>query len=31
MSLLTQAPKGTQDILPGQSEKWQTIEAVLRD
>ena len=31
MALLTQAPKGTQDILPGQSEKWQTVEAVLRD
>ncbi len=31
MSLLTQAPKGTQDILPGQSEKWQMIESVLRD
>ncbi|MBQ4257471.1 MAG: histidine--tRNA ligase [Clostridia bacterium] len=31
MSLLTQAPKGTQDILPGQSEKWQCIENVLRD
>ena len=30
MALLTQGPKGTQDILPGQSEKWQTVEEVLR-
>ncbi|SIS36699.1 histidine--tRNA ligase [Salimicrobium flavidum] len=25
------APRGTQDILPGTSEKWQYIEEVLRD
>ena len=31
MALLTQGPKGTQDILPGQSEKWQKIESVLLD
>lgn len=24
-------PRGTQDILPGQSEKWQQVEKVLRD
>lgn len=30
MALLTQAPKGTQDILPGQSEKWQVVEEILR-
>jgi histidyl-tRNA synthetase len=27
MALLTQGPKGTQDILPGQSEKWQKMES----
>ncbi len=31
MELITKAPKGTQDVLPGQSEKWQAIENVLRD
>ncbi|MGI5848565.1 MAG: histidine--tRNA ligase [Christensenellales bacterium] len=29
--MLTQAPKGTKDILPAQSGKWQYIEAVIRD
>ena len=24
-------PKGTQDILPGQSEKWQKVEKVIRE
>lgn len=24
-------PKGTQDILPGQTEKWQKVEQVIRD
>lgn len=24
-------PKGTQDILPGQTEKWQKVERVIRD
>ena len=24
-------PSGTQDILPGQSEKWQKVEAIIRD
>lgn len=31
MELITKAPKGTQDVLPGQSEKWQAIEKVLRE
>lgn len=31
MELITKAPKGTQDVLPGQSEKWQAVENVLRD
>ncbi|MDQ0222577.1 histidine--tRNA ligase [Streptococcus moroccensis] len=26
-----QKPKGTQDILPGQSEKWQYVEAIARE
>ncbi|MDP2892465.1 MAG: histidine--tRNA ligase [Bacillota bacterium] len=29
--MLTQAPKGTRDILPSQSYKWQHIESVIRD
>jgi histidyl-tRNA synthetase len=24
-------PRGTQDILPGQSEKWQYIESIAKD
>ena len=24
-------PRGTQDILPGQSEKWQKVEEVIRE
>ena len=31
MELITQAPRGTEDILPGQSEKWQTVESVARN
>lgn len=31
MELITKAPKGTQDVLPGQSEKWQAVEAVVRE
>ena len=31
MALLTQGPKGTQDILPAETGKWQTIERILRD
>lgn len=30
MALLTKAPKGTQDLLPGQSFCWQVVEDVLR-
>ncbi len=30
MALLTQAPKGTQDLLPRQAAGWQKVEAVLR-
>ncbi len=29
--MLTQAPKGTGDILPGQSGKWQYLEGLFRD
>ncbi len=29
--MLTQAPKGTSDILPGQSGKWQYLEGLFRD
>ena len=31
MELLTKAPKGTADIVPGASEKWQTMEGVFRN
>lgn len=30
MALLTQGPKGTQDLLPKQSGKWQVVEDVMR-
>ena len=26
-----QAPKGTKDVLPGESYKWQSIEKEMRD
>jgi len=29
--MVIQIPRGTQDILPGQSEKWQYVEQVARD
>ena len=29
--MLTQAPKGTSDILPSQSGKWQYLEGLFRD
>lgn len=29
--MLTQAPKGTSDILPAQSGKWQYLESLFRD
>lgn len=31
MAILTKAPRGTQDILPDQSSKWQYVEQVLRE
>lgn len=30
MELITKAPKGTVDIVPGTSEKWQLVESVFR-
>ena len=29
--MLTKAPKGTKDILPGSSEKWQYVEDTFRE
>ena len=29
--MLTQAPKGTQDVLPEKSYRWQAVEAAMRD
>ena len=29
--MLTKAPKGTKDVLPGESYKWQYIEGIMRD
>ncbi|MBT3318839.1 MAG: histidine--tRNA ligase [Clostridia bacterium] len=29
--MLTRAPKGTKDVLPGESYKWQYIEKIMRD
>ncbi|MBE7031257.1 MAG: histidine--tRNA ligase, partial [Ruminococcaceae bacterium] len=29
--MLTKGPKGTNDILPGNSEKWQYIEQAIRE
>lgn len=31
MALLTKAPRGTQDILPDKSYRWQYVEQVLRE
>ena len=31
MALITQAPKGTADILPDQSYRWQEIERIMRN
>ena len=28
--MLTKAPKGTKDVLPGDSYKWQYVEEVMR-
>ena len=30
MELITKAPKGTVDLVPGKSEKWQVMEDVFR-
>lgn len=30
MELITRAPKGTVDLIPGKSEKWQVVEDVFR-
>lgn len=30
MELITKAPKGTVDLVPGQSDKWQVVEDVFR-
>ena len=30
MELITRAPKGTVDLVPGKSEKWQVVEEVFR-
>ena len=30
MELITRAPKGTVDLVPGKSEKWQLVEEVVR-
>ena len=30
MELITKAPKGTVDIVPGESEKWQVVEDVFK-
>lgn len=29
MELITKAPKGTRDIMPGESEKWALVESVM--
>ena len=29
MELITKAPKGTVDIIPGESEKWSLVELSL--
>ena len=31
MSVQLKSPRGTLDVLPGQTEKWQYIESVIRD
>ncbi len=28
--MLTQAPRGTKDVLPGESGRWQALEAIMR-
>ena len=31
MAIITKAPRGTQDVLPSQSYRWQYIEKVVRE
>lgn len=31
MALLTQGPKGTQDLLPKDTEKWQVLETIMHE
>ncbi len=31
MAIITKAPRGTQDVLPSQSYRWQYIESVVRE
>ena len=31
MAILTKAPRGTQDILPSETAKWQHVERVMRE
>ena len=31
MALITQRPKGTQDTVPADAYKWQTVESLARD
>ncbi|MFI3325043.1 MAG: histidine--tRNA ligase [Clostridia bacterium] len=31
MAIVTNGPKGTQDLMPKQTEKWQLVESVMRD
>ena len=31
MDLITKSVKGTQDVLPKESYKWQFIEKIMRD
>ncbi len=29
--MLTKVPKGTKDVLPGESARWQAVEQAMRD
>ena len=31
MHMLTQAPRGTKDVLPAESYRWQYLEGKMRD
>ena len=30
MAVITQAPRGTEDVLPEEAVQWQVIDAVMR-